>query len=357
MAKAKFTKTKISGIVTVIPHIKKCIDDEVELFGGDAKQIERIKKTIGLNTRYVSDENTTTADLCQDAASTLLKGLKMDRSEVDGLIFVSQTPDYYSQPFTAACLHGKMGLPKDCAAFDVNLGCSGYVYGLWLANMMVSSGTAKNVLLLVGDTTTKIVNPRDRATASLFGDAGTATMIQRSDKESPSYFVLHTDGSGWEHIIVPAGGCRIPRTPETSVEVKYEDGNVRSKENLYMNGAEVFTFSVGVEPPAIMEMLEYSGKKLEDIDHIFFHQANRYIISNIMRRLKFPLEKAPADTVEKYGNQSSASIPSTICDTIADKVSSGKEQVLMSGFGVGFSWASCVLTLENIFCKFKFFGE
>ncbi|MFH2033463.1 MAG: ketoacyl-ACP synthase III, partial [Candidatus Margulisiibacteriota bacterium] len=316
----------------------------------DPKQIARIKNVIGLNERYVSDVDTTTADLCQEAAIILLKGLNVNIQDIDGLILVTQTPDYYSQPFTAACLHAKLGLSKDCLAYDVNLGCSGFVYGQWLAHMMVSSGTCKNVLLLVGDTTSKICHPRDRAVAPLFGDAGTATLIQRSQQENPTFFTLHTDGTGFHNIIVPAGGCRMPRSSETSIEVEYDDGNVRTKEHLYMNGGEVFNFTMRELPPAMKEIFEFSGKTIEQIDYVVFHQANKYIITNIARRLNLPMDKAPAETTGRYGNLSSASIPATICDVLSNEVSSSSKELVLAGFGVGFSWATCAVKLDSIFC-------
>lgn len=349
MPRATFRNGRIAGIVTVIPPNRKRIDDEVDLYGGDRVQLEKLKRTIGLGERYVVDDKTTSADLCEDAANRLLDLIGADRGGIDAVVMVTQTPDYF-QPATAAYLHGKLGLREDCAAFDVNLGCSGYVYGLWLAFLMVESGGCENVLLLAGDTMSRCVNPRDRAVAPLFGDAGSATLIRRSDTADPVYFCLHTDGKGYGHIIVPAGAFRMPKSEETSREFTDENGNVRCLENFAMNGAEVFNFSIKVEPVAIQEILEYSGRSKEAIDYIVFHQANRYIISNIVRRLKFPLEKAPCGTVEKYGNQSSASIPATICESLAGEIRDGRRTVILSGFGVGLSWASCLAELEGVCC-------
>jgi 3-oxoacyl-[acyl-carrier-protein] synthase-3 len=356
MVRSKFIKGKIAGIFTAIPQVKKCIDDEIKLYGGNSSKVERIKKTIGLNKRFVADKETTTSDLCEYAADKLLDKMKIERSGIDALICVTQTPDYF-QPATAAYLHGRLELSKNCAAFDVNLGCSGYIYGLWLAHMMIETGSCQNALLLVGDTLSKCVNPRDRAVAPLFGDAGSATLIEKTT-ENPTFFLLHTDGEGYNHLIIPAGAFRTPKSEETAKEKTDEDGNLRSLENLYMNGAEIFNFSIKVEPEAISELLMYSGKTKEEIDYIVFHQANKYIISNIARRLQFPLKKVPCDTVEKYGNQSGASIPATICDALKEDVSASRKSVIMSGFGVGLSWASCLTALDNIFCEIAFYkGE
>ena len=349
MAQTSFNNVKISGIVTVVPQISLSIDDEIDLYGGNQKQIDRIKKAIGLDKRRVTDADTTSVDLCEAAAHKLFEGLGLDKEDVDGLIFVTQTPDHF-QPSNAAIIHGRLGLKNACASFDINLGCSGYVYGLWMAHMMVASGTCNKVLLLAGDTISKYVNPRDRSTAPLFGDAGSATVVEQTVLEAKSYFSLHTDGSGSDFIKVPAGGFRCPSTEKTAVEYEDSEGNWRSQDDIYMNGGEVFNFAIKTEPVAINEILEYSQKSIDDVDYIVFHQANKYIITNIAKRLKLPLEKAPCETVSKYGNQSSASIPSTINDALSDEVSTSQKNIILSGFGVGLSWASASITLDSIYC-------
>ncbi len=349
MASAEFSNVAISGIVTVVPKIVKSIDDEIDLYGGNAKQVSRIKSVIGLDKRHVTDDSMTTLDLCVAASDSLVKGLHIDRNEIDGVIFVTQTPDHF-QPSNAAILHGKLGLDKNALAFDVNLGCSGYVYGLWLAHMMVSSGTCSRVLLLAGDTLSKCINKRDRSTAPLFGDAGSATLIEKSELTTKSTFVLHTDGSGSDFIKIPAGGFRQPSDEASSLEKEDADGNWLCDNDLHMNGGEVFNFSIQTEPKAIKEILDFTTTSSDDIDYFIFHQANKYIISNIARRLKLDLEKVPSTTVAKYGNQSSASIPCTINDSLGEEVSNNRRKLLLSGFGVGLSWASAIIDIDSIFC-------
>lgn len=335
-------------MITCVPSTVKCIDNEIELFGGNVKQIERLKKTIGLNERRVVDASTTAADLCYQAADVLLREMDLDRSTVDAVICVTQTPDHL-QPCNAALLHGRLGLRQDCAAFDVGLGCSGYVYGLWLAHMMVSSGGCSRVLLLTGDTLSKLVHPKDRAVAPLFGDGGSATLIERSEELRDAWFSLATDGSGAAHLMVPAGGARQPASDLTRVEFEDEAGNIRTAENLYMDGAEVFNFSITVEPRAVREIAEYAGKALAAVDFFVFHQANRYILGNIAKRLKLDPSKVPMGTVERYGNQSSASIPSAICGELsAELLGSDRNCTLLSGFGVGLSWASALVDLSGM---------
>jgi len=342
MPHAKISHTAIRGIHTSVGPILKRIDDDAASFSGNEQQLERIKRVIGLNERRVVDEKTTAADLCEDAARGVLAGLGADAGALDAIICVTQTPDHF-QPCNAALLHGRLELPKTVAAFDVNLGCSGYVYGLYLASLMISAGGCGKVLLMAGDTVSRQVHPGDRAVAPLFGDAGSATLLERDEAASPLFFALHTNGQGAPNIIVPAGALREPRSLDTAIETTDEDGNVRTRENLCMNGAEVFNFSIKEEPKAIRELLEFAAISLDDVDAVVFHQANKYIIDNIARRLKLPPTKTPSATVEKYGNQSGASIPGAICHELAERARAERLKLVLSGFGVGLSWASAFL--------------
>ncbi|MGF1484178.1 MAG: ketoacyl-ACP synthase III [Opitutales bacterium] len=349
MARSRFEEGQIRAVVTSVPATVRRIDDDAELLGNNPAQLERIKKTIGLNERRVVQPTTTTADLCEAAARHLLERATLAVESVDVLICVTQTPDYF-QPCNAALLQGKLGLPQTCAAFDVNLGCSGYVYALWLAWLMVNGGGAANVLVLAGDTISRQTHPRDRAVAPLFGDGGSATWVSAGAAGEPVFFDLHTDGTGFGHLIVPGGAFRQPAGPSTQEVVTDAEGNMRRADNLYMNGAEVFNFSIKVEPKAIRELLEFAQTDADAVDAFVFHQANRYIISNIVRRLKVPLEKAPCDVVEKYGNQSSASIPSALCESLGGTLKGATQRLVLSGFGVGLSWASMLAVVGNLEC-------
>lgn len=352
MPQSCFNETKIAGIVTCVPPLEKCIDDEVELFGGNVKQIERLKKTIGLNKRRVVDAQTTALDLCESAASQLLADRGIDASSIDALVCVTQTPDHL-QPCNAAILHGRLGLSTTCAAFDVGLGCSGYVYGLWLGHLMIQAGGCQRVLVLAGDTLSRLVHPKDRAVAPLFGDGGSATLLERSDVERMAWFCLGSDGTGASHLIVPAGGARQPISDATKVEREDDAGNLRSDETLFMDGAEVFNFSIQVVPDSVRATLEYAGLEADSVDYFVFHQANRYILGNITKRLRIDPEKVPMHTVERYGNQSSASIPCAICNELSASLAGAeRSRLLLSGFGVGLSWGSALVELGPLaICK------
>ena len=347
---SKFNKARISGIVTCVPENFRKIDDDIDvLYNGDTKQVSRIKKTIGLDKRHIVDGNVTTSDLCEVAAKNLLIEMNINKETIGAFIFVTQTPDFF-QPATAAYLHGILDLPEHCAAFDVNQGCTGYVYGLWLAFMMIETESCENVLLLAGDTLSKIVNPKDSNVASLFGDAGTATLIEKTERDKKSFFTLNTNGKKFDTIIQPKGAFRKPTSEQIHNTRVFEVSEKRGLGDLYMDGAEVFNFSLKIEPKAIKDMLELSSLSIDDVDYIVFHQANKYIISNIVRRLGVQQDKAPSETTGKYGNQSSASIPSTICDTLRSEAEVKSIKVILSGFGVGLSWGAVLLDIEKIYC-------
>ncbi len=349
MVQSRIEGVRISGVISVVPSGIKRIEEETSLFGMDSSRINRLKKDIGINKRHITVKDECASDLCEHAAKFLLSELEYDPLTIDCLLVVTQTPDYF-QPATSCVLHGKLGLAKNCAVFDINLGCSGYVYGLWLSSMMISSGNCNRVLMLVGDTLSRCVSPYDRAVAPLFGDAGSATMIENGSDDHEITFALHSDGKGYKHLIIPAGAFRNRHSNETARITKRENGNARSEEHLYMNGAEIFTFSIREVPPLIEEVLAAAGWNKEEVDYLILHQANKFISQNIIRKLKIPAEKSPYNVFEKYGNQSSVSIPVTICENLSSTIQNKSIKVVLAGFGAGLSWAACALSLGPMEC-------
>ena len=331
--KISFSRPRIAAISTTIPEKIISLQEQADvLYNGNLKQVARITKSIGLEFRHICDDLTTTLDLCFNSAREIID--KFKDIKIDGLICVTQTPDFL-MPNNSHILHNLLDLDTECVCLDINQGCSGYVYGLFTAFMMIENGF-NNILLCVGDTLSKVVNPTDSNTAPLFGDAGSATLITSGSSER-SYFSLHSDGKGWENLIIPNSAFRTnPNFTKANPNSKY----------LYMDGAEVFNFSISRETEAINEMLGFANIRMNSVDYLFFHQANAYIISNIARRVNIPLNKAPSDTTGKYGNASSASIPLAICDK-ASELSGKNSHIILSGFGVGLSWATAYLKLDS----------
>jgi len=339
---------KIRGISVVLGENLKVLDNEPEYYNNDENQLCRLKKTIGFDKRYWTSEATTTADLCQQATEKLLKSLDLQPEDIDAIISVTQTPDYY-MPGNAHVIHRNLGFSKGTIAIDLEFGCSGYIYGLWTAASMINSGINR-VLLVTGDTLSKCANKKDRTEAPLFGDAGSATIIEKTKTDNSAYFILKSDGNGVEHMLQPAGAYRQRSTEETRKEVTDKDGNIRSAENIYMNGFEIFNFTLTEQPKLLDEILDFSQNTKNDIDYFVLHQANVYIVETILKKAKIPLEKAPTKVFAKYGNQNSASIPSAICSELQEVLSQGKKKLLLQGFGIGLSWGACIIDVENIVC-------
>jgi 3-oxoacyl-[acyl-carrier-protein] synthase-3 len=283
-----------------------------------------------------------TSDICFAAADRLLNDLAWPRESVDALIFVSQTPDYVL-PATSCCLQERLRLSKRCAAFDVGLGCSGHIYGLWIASSLLVGGGARRVLLLTGDTHSYICSPLDRSVALLFGDAGTATALEADGSAAPMTFVLGTDGSGRDALIMPAGLFRNPHTEETAIRTAGEDGNSRSAEDLFMNGAEIFAFTLREVPPLILAVLQGAGWSVDEVDAFVFHQANQFMLQHVARRLKLPKDKFIL-AMEEFGNTGSASVPVAMSARLAARLRSASLRTVLAGFGVGYSWGAVALT-------------
>jgi 3-oxoacyl-[acyl-carrier-protein] synthase-3 len=307
-------------------------------FGEGAQQVT---KMTGVLERRITTPAATTADLCETAANHLLVKSGIKASDIDALIFVSQTPDY-RLPATACELQDKLGLSTSTAAFDVNLGCSGYPYGLWLGSMMIESGSADRVLVLVGDTISKIVAHDDRSTAMLFGDAGSATLLERSKEANPMHFVLGTDGSGAQNLIVPEGAFRAVSTRDVR--------NENSPDKLFMDGGEIFNFTLKAVPQLVDALRAVALEENEDFDHYLFHQANAFMIKHLVKKAKIIPEKAPIN-IDRFGNTSSATLPLLIVDTCREQaMGESGAKFGMFGFGVGYSWAACATQLRQLHC-------
>lgn len=341
---AQFNSIAITGMEVCVGPESHSLEHSAAGWGIDHAQLEKVRRAIGVENRVVAPKGITTLDLCEQAARRLFAGTGLDSASLDAVFCVTQTPDHL-QPSNANILHGRLGLRKPAAAFDVNQGCSGWVYGLYLANCMIAAGGCQRVLLLAGDTVTQNINPGDRATVPLFGDAGSATLVERVESASSSWFSLCSDGQGWQAIWVPAGGYRQSHDAQTGEVRKGEDGSCRSANDLHMNGIEVFNFTLREEPRAVQELLAYAGRSTADVDFFVFHQANRMILENLATRLRVPRERVPSGALACFGNLSSASVPSALCHDLGANLRERASKVLCSGFGVGLSWASCLLEL------------
>lgn len=305
------------------------------------EQVKEVVDKVGVFERRFADEKTCSSDLCYAAAEKLFSDNDVNRDEIDLLIFISQTPDY-RMPATSITLQHRLGLSNSCIAFDINLGCSAFMYGLSVAFGMMHTGNIRKALILDGETRSKVYSPRDRRSAFIFGDGGVAALIECDDKFGTSYFSLNSDGSRADLIMIPAGGYRKMSSAETVVEkVIDEYGNMRSEEQGYMNGADVFNFVIREIPRDIKKTLAYAGMSADSFDYIVFHQANNFINSFIAKKMKLDTAKIPS-TIAKYGNTSSVSVPLTIVSELKDRLN-GSKNLLLSAFGVGMTWATGIV--------------
>jgi 3-oxoacyl-[acyl-carrier-protein] synthase-3 len=334
-------RAALKAIKSFLPADKLTNEQLAEQFGDwHAGQI--LSKT-GVAVRGIAGPDECASDLGVKAAQRLFESGACSPEEIDFLIFCTQSPDYFT-PTTACVMQNALGLSTSCGALDINQGCSGYIYGLALAKSLVEAGTARNVLLVTADTYMKFINRRDRSLLTLFGDGAAATLIRgvESERELIGPFVLGSDGRGASQIMVRAGGLRCRPTAETAIEKEDSAGNWRSDENLFMDGADVFSFALRTVPPTLQQLLEKSGMKLEDVDFIVPHQANKFVLERLRAKLKFPAEKFWID-MEDSGNTVSSTIPIALEKALGQERIKPGNRVALVGFGVGYSWGATMI--------------
>ncbi|MYM41228.1 3-oxoacyl-ACP synthase III family protein [Duganella qianjiadongensis] len=329
----KVDSMALRGVVCALPT--QVVKNQTLAAQFGEKEVNDVIKMIGVHERRLAPPHQTAADLSQAAADRLLDELGWARDTVDALIFVTQTPDY-TLPASACALQARLGLKRSCAAFDVNLGCSGYVYGLWLAGKLLDGRAIKRVLLLAGETPSKITDPSDRSTAMLFGDGGSASAIEFDAGAAPAHFVLGSDGAGERHLMIPSGRYK----PYLGDDARLEG---RDPTCLFMDGGEIFNFTLSNIPQLVSDTLETAGKTREQVDAFLFHQANTFMLKHIIKKAKLAPERAPIN-MDRYGNTSCVSIPLLLVDK-CPQVQSAPQTVAMFGFGVGYSWSGAVLDL------------
>lgn len=343
MTNIKYQGIGIKAISACVPP--KIMDNSDLGYLIPEADIQKVIQSVGINQRRYAEADVCTSDLCYKAAKKMMEDNQIDPSSIDGIIFVSQTGDYKVPP-TSTSLQHRLGLKQDCFAFDVNLACSGYVYGLSIAFSFATQTGVQRVLLLVGETLSKIISQKDKVTVPLFGDAGTATLIEKGDYPD-SWFTLNSDGSGADIMQIPYGGARKPSCMKGFEEIADEDGNISTGEQIQMVGMDVFNFGIKVVPSDIKNLLTFCDKTTEDIDVMVFHQANRFMTNFFAKRLKLPAEKTPY-SMDRFGNTSSASVPLTIVTEMHNPEKyTERDSVVMSGFGAGLSWGSAMVSLSK----------
>ncbi|PPU32269.1 MULTISPECIES: ketoacyl-ACP synthase III [unclassified Xanthomonas] len=328
---------RFAGMATCVP--KRVVSNLTDCRPQIRSERERLVRNIGIETRRMSQPWQCFSDLALDATEVLLEKLQWKREEIDALIVVTQSPDY-PIPATAIILQDRLGLSHATVAFDVNLGCSAYPFGINLLGSMIAAGGVKKGLLLVGDRSANLEDP-------IFSDSGTATALEFDQNAAPMYFDLNSDGSGYRAIILPVGGQREPVAIQHLLPYREnEKDRWHQATDLQLDGTAVLSFSTQRVPPAVEKLIAYAGVSKDDIDYFVFHQANRMINETIRKKLGLAIEKVPS-TLRDFGNTSGASLPLTMTARINKELESGPKRVLLSGFGIGLSWGTCLVDIEG----------
>ncbi|MCB9236058.1 MAG: ketoacyl-ACP synthase III [Bacteroidia bacterium] len=345
MACFAISKVRIAGLAAAVP---RQVESNLDYTWISEKDRKLLIRTTGIEFRRKAPAGMTAADLCQAAAEKLLQQLGWDHHEVDALVMVTQTPDY-QMPATAMLLQDRLGLPKSCLSFDVNQGCAGYVYGLSILASLLQGGGLKKGLLLVGDTITHTISPRDKASAPIFSDAGSATALEFKEEASEMIFNLQSDGAGYQAIHIPEGGARNPLGDESLLEKEIQQGIFRAGNQMAMQGLDVFNFALREVVPNIRELLDFAARETDSVDKFIFHQANLLLNESLRKKLEIEPEKVPY-SLREFGNTSCATIPVTLAACLREELEQKSLKMLFSGFGVGLSWGSVLLETERLVC-------
>ncbi|MFA6922347.1 MAG: ketoacyl-ACP synthase III [Gallionella sp.] len=332
--------SKVQKIAYYLPDRMLTNEDLASLYPGWTA--DKIFEKTGIHTRRVSGDGETAGDLAEKAAKKLFSECGVDPKSIDFILLATQSPDYFL-PTTACMLQNRLGIPTTAGALDFNLGCSAYIYGLSLAKGLIASETATGVLLITAETYTKHIHPMDKSVRTIFGDGAAATLISGAETDGIGRFVLGTDGCGYDKLIVPSGGFRLCPSVETALEMTDDSGNVRSQDHLFMDGMEIFNFTISTVPQTVKETLEKNGLTMEGIDLFVFHQANKYMLDFLRKKCKIDSSKFYMNFAD-CGNTVSASIPIALARAVQDGTLKPGMKVMLVGFGVGLSWGATIVT-------------
>lgn len=343
MAFSSIDGVSITGISAAVPGAERSNHDYNEISEGEKSLLI---KTTGIERLRIADSNTATSDLCYHAAKRLFDDCEINPTEIGILIFVSQSPDYYL-PASSILLQHRLGLGEETVAFDINLGCSGYVYGISVIAGLMQSLNIERGLLVAGDISSWSCSPEDKSTYPLFGDAGSATLLEKRQSSKRIYASFNSDGSGYKSIFIPDGGMRNMVSLKSFEKEIFSEGIRRNRLNLSLDGTAVFSFAISKVPQSITDLLQCYDIPIDDIDYFVMHQANLIMNETIRKKLGIPRGKTPY-SLDEFGNTSSASIPLTMVTRLKEEVRGKRLWMLLSGFGVGLSWANMLVNFDDV---------
>lgn len=342
-----FKHKRISGILTILPKKAVKFEDEMANYSFSPAKCMKLKLAMGYNEHRIAEPGQCSSDFCKFGLQYLFDNNLLNKDDIDALLFVSQSADYYMPP-TSNLIHGHFGLKQDCLCMDINQGCAGFELGLIQAFLLLEQPAVNKVVLMNADVLSSKVSDQDRNSKPLIGDAAAITIVEKCEEENPIFANIKMDGTGAMVLNIPAGGFRMPSTPETAVMEQDAAGNFRSKNNLVMQGDDVFNFVQREVPPMIEHLYDQSGVDRNDVDWYMFHQPNKFMLHKLADKLGVPHDKMPANIVENFGNASGVTVPTCISYNLGDQLVNGKMKLCMAGFGVGLTWSSIMMEMGNM---------
>ncbi len=343
----KFKNKKITGILTILPQRVVTFEEEMGNYNFPEKKSLRLKKVMGYKTHRIAAEGQCSSDFCIWGLHYLFENNMLKKDEIDAILFVSQSPDYYMPP-TSNLIQGHFDMKHDMICLDINQGCAGFEIGLIEAFMLLEQENINKVVLMNADVLSPKVSIHDRNSKPLIGDAAAITIVESCDDNNEILCSVNMDGTGAKALIIPAGGFRRPSSPATSIEYEDEAGNSRSLNNLVMQGDDVFNFVQREVPPMIHHLLERANMKSGDVDWFMFHQPNKFMLNKLADAIGVPYEKMPSNIVENFGNASGVTVPTCISYNLGDKLEKESYKMCVAGFGVGLTWSSIIMNVGNL---------
>lgn len=343
----KFKNKKISGILTILPKRVVTFEEEMGNYNFPEKKSLRLKKVMGYNTHRIAAEGQCSSDFCIFGLQYLFDSGQLNKDDIDALLFVSQSPDYYMPP-TSNLIQGHFALKHDMICMDINQGCAGFEIGLIQAFMLLEQESIRKVVLMNADVLSPKVSIHDRNSKPLIGDAAAITIIEKSNDDNEILCSVNMDGTGAKALIIPAGGFRMPSTEETAVEHEDEAGNLRSLNHLVMQGDDVFNFVQREVPPMIHHLLDRANLSVDAVDWYMFHQPNKFMLNKLADAIGVSYDKMPSNIVENFGNASGVTVPTCISFNLGEKLENESYKICMAGFGIGLTWSSVLMQVGHL---------
>lgn len=346
----RFKNKKITGILSVLPANEVTFEDEMHNYDFSLKQSLRLKSVLGFGKHRIVKGPTCVSDLAVEGFTYLFNNNLLKREDIDSVILLTNTPDFIFPP-TSNIIQSKLGLKKDTICLDINQGCAGFMVGLMQAFMMLEQPSVKKVAIVTADVISRKSSIKDRNFYPLLGDSAAITIVENIPSEDIHLF-MKMDGDGSNAIIIPAGGMRIPYSPETEIMIKDEAGNTRNQNHIFMDGTEVYNFVMHEVPPMFKELFEIYDLTFSQVDYFMCHQPNRFMLERLADKLQIAYDQMPNNLVENYGNSASSTIPNIITLNLGEQLEIDSKKLCLAGFGVGLVWSSTIMEVGNLsFCR------